>query len=268
MIEIHPSAVVDPRAELADDVWIGPFCQVGADVQIDQGCRLESHVVITGRTTLGGHCRVFPFASLGHRPQDLKYRGEESDLIIGNNNQIREHVTMHPGTAHGGGTTRVGDGGLFMAGVHIAHDCQVGDSVIMANNATLAGHVELADFAFLGGLSAVHQFVRIGRQAMIGGLAGVEADVIPYGMVLGNRAYLNGLNIVGMKRRGVGRDDIQNLRNAYRSLFTNEGEGTFSDRLSDVAEQYRDNARVIEVIDFIRSGDNRSICLPKINRAA
>jgi UDP-N-acetylglucosamine acyltransferase len=138
----------------------------------------------------------------------------------------------------------------------------------MANNATLAGHVELADFAFLGGLSAVHQFVRIGRQAMIGGLAGVEADVIPYGMVLGNRAYLNGLNIVGMKRRGVGRDDIQNLRNAYRSLFMSEGEGTFSDRLSDVAKQYRDNARVIEVIDFIRSGDNRSICLPRINRAA
>ena len=264
MTDIHPSAVIDPRAELADDVSIGPFCQIGADVRIEAGCRLESHVVIVGRTTLGGHCRVFPFATLGHRPQDLKFRGEESDLVIGSNNQIREHVTMHPGTAHGGGTTRIGNDGLFMVGVHVAHDCQVGNGVIMANNATLAGHVELADHAFLGGLSAVHQFVRIGRQAMIGGLAGVEADVIPYGMVLGNRAYLNGLNIIGMKRRGVDRDDIQSLRNAYRALFMTEG--TFADRLSEVANTYRDNARVIEVIDFIQAGDNRSICLPKANR--
>ncbi len=265
MSDIHPSAVVDPKAEL-DDVYVGPFCQIDADVRIARGSRLESHVVVTGRTTLGAGCRVFPFACLGHRPQDLKYRGEQSDLVIGDNNQIREHVTMHPGTAHGGGTTRVGDDGLFMAGVHIAHDCQVGNGVIMANNATLAGHVELQDFAFLGGLSAVHQFVRIGRQAMVGGLAGVEADVIPYGTVLGNRAYLNGLNIVGMKRRGVGRDDIQQLRNAYRALFMTDG--TFADRLGDVAEHYKAYPRVIEVIDFIRSGDNRSICLPKPQRAA
>ena len=265
MSEIHPSAIVDPEAEL-DDAYVGPFCQVGADVRLERGCRLESHVVVTGRTTLGEGCRVFPFACLGHRPQDLKYRGEETDLIIGRNNQIREHVTMHPGTALGGGTTRVGNDGLFMAGVHIAHDCQVGNGVIMANNATLGGHVELQDFAFLGGLSAVHQFVRIGRQAMIGGLAGVEADVIPYGMVLGNRAYLNGLNVIGMKRRGVDRDEIQNLRNAYRTLFATEG--TFADRLIDVAEQYKNYPRVIEVIDFIRTGDNRSICLPKTQRTA
>lgn len=265
MSEIHPSAVVDERAEL-EDVYVGPFCQVGAGVRIGRGCRLESHVVVMGNTTIGEGCRVFPFACLGHRPQDLKYRGEESDLVIGSNNQIREHVTMHPGTAHGGGTTRIGNDGLFMVGVHIAHDCQVGDGVIMANNATLAGHVELDDFAFLGGLSAVHQFVRIGRQAMIGGLAGVEADVIPYGMVLGNRAYLNGLNIIGMKRRGVDRDSIQNLRNAYRTLFTCDG--TFADRLIEVAERYKADAHVIEMVDFIRSGDNRSICLPKAQRAA
>jgi len=263
--EIHPSAIVDPKAEL-EDVYVGPFCQIGAGVRIGRGCRLESHVVIAGRTTLGEGCRVFPFACLGHRPQDLKYRGEDSDLIIGSNNQIREHVTMHPGTAHGGGATRVGNDGLFMVGVHVAHDCQVGNGVIMANNATLAGHVELQDFAFLGGLSAVHQFVRIGRQAMIGGLAGVEADVIPYGMVLGNRAYLNGLNIIGMKRRGVDRDEIQNLRNAYRALFMTDG--TFADRLCEVAEHYKTDPRVIEVIDFIRNGDNRSICLPKTQRAA
>lgn len=265
MSEIHPTAVIDEGAEL-DDVYVGPLCHVGAGVKLGRGCRLESHVVITGSTTLGEGCRVFPFACLGHRPQDLKYRGEESDLIIGSNNQIREHVTMHPGTAHGGGTTRVGDNGLFMAGVHIAHDCQVGNGVIMANNATLAGHVELQDYAFLGGLSAVHQFVRIGSQAMIGGLAGVEADVIPYGMVLGNRAYLNGLNIIGMRRRGVERDEIQSLRNAYRALFMTDG--TFADRLNDVAGHYAEHARVIEIIDFIRSGDNRSICLPKMQRAA
>ena len=265
MSDIHPSAIVASEAEL-DDVYVGPFCQVDADVRIGRGSRLESHVVVTGRTTLGEGCRVFPFACLGHRPQDLKYRGEESDLVIGDNNQIREHVTMHPGTAHGGGITRVGNDGLFMAGVHVAHDCQVGDGVIMANNATLAGHVQVQDHAVLGGLSAVHQFVRIGRQAMIGGLAGVEADVIPYGTVLGNRAYLNGLNLVGMKRRGVDRDDIQQLRNAYRALFMTDG--TFADRLGEVAELYQAYPRVIEVIDFIRSGDNRSICLPKTHRTA
>lgn len=265
MSEIHPSAIIDPDAEL-DDVFIGPFCQVGAGVRLGRGCRLESHVVVVGRTTLGAGCRVFPFACLGHRPQDLKYRGEDSDLIIGSNNQIREHVTMHPGTAHGGGTTRVGDNGLFMAGVHIAHDCQVGNGVIMANNATLAGHVEIQDFAVLGGLSAVHQFVRIGTQAMVGGLAGVEADVIPYGMVLGNRAYLNGLNIIGMKRRGLDRDEIQDLRNAYRALFMTDG--TFADRLIQTAELYAARPRVIDIIDFIRNGDNRSICLPKAQRAA
>ncbi len=265
MSDIHPTAIIEEGAEL-DDVYVGPFCHVGAGVKLGRGCRLESHAVVAGNTTLGEGCRVFPFACLGHRPQDLKYRGEESDLIIGCNNQIREHVTMHPGTAHGGGTTRVGDNGLFMAGVHVAHDCQVGNGVIMANNATLAGHVELQDFAFLGGLSAVHQFVRIGTQAMIGGLAGVEADVIPYGMVLGNRAYLNGLNIIGMKRRGVERDEIQHVRNAYRTLFATDG--TFADRLNDVAGHYAAHPRVIEIVDFIRSGDNRSICLPKIQRAA
>lgn len=265
MTEIHPTAVVDPRAELDDDVYVGPFSMIGPDVRVGRGSRIESHVVIDGRTTLGAGCRVFPFACLGHRPQDLKFKGEDSDLLIGSNNQIREHVTMHPGTAHGGGVTRIGDDGLFMVGVHIAHDCQVGNGVIMANNATLGGHVVLEDFAFLGGLSAVHQFVRIGRQAMIGGLAGVEADVIPYGMVLGNRAYLNGLNIIGMKRRGIDRDEIQSLRNAYRTLFA--AEGTFADRLDEVASQFIAHPHVLEIVDFIRHGDNRSICLPRASRA-
>jgi UDP-N-acetylglucosamine acyltransferase len=184
--------------------------------------------------------------------------------VIGRDNQIREHVTMHPGTAGGGGITRVGDDGLFMAAIHVAHDCQVGDGVIMANNATLGGHVEVQDHAYLGGLCAVHQFVRIGRQAMIGGLAGVEQDVIPYGMVLGNRAYLNGLNIVGMKRRDISREEIQDLRTAYRLLFAPEG--AFVERLAEVAAQFADHSRVMEIVDFIRSAGNRAICMPRQNR--
>jgi UDP-N-acetylglucosamine acyltransferase len=264
MTKIHATAAVDPNAALSEDVVIGPYCVVGPDVRLGAGVRLESHVVIAGRTTLGAGCRIFPFACLGHRPQDLKYRGEDTELVIGRDNQIREHVTMHPGTAGGGGITRVGNGGLFMAGIHVAHDCQVGDGVIMANNATLGGHVEVKDHAYLGGLCAVHQFVRIGRQAMIGGLAGVEQDVIPYGMVLGNRAYLNGLNIVGMRRRNISREEIQDLRTAYRLLFAPEG--AFVERLAEVAAQFADHSRVMEIVDFIRSAGNRAICMPRQNR--
>ncbi len=264
MAEIHPTAAVDPQAELADDVTIGPFAVVGPRVRLERGVRLEAHVVVTGCTTLGENCHVFSFACLGHRPQDLKYGGEETRLMIGRDCQIREHVTMHPGTAGGGGVTRVGEGGLFMAAIHVAHDCQIGDGVIMANNATLGGHVEIQDHAFLGGLCAVHQFVRIGRQAMIGGLAGVENDVVPYGMVLGNRAYLNGLNVVGMKRRGVAREEIHELRAAYRLLFAPEGE--FAERLAEVAERFADQARVMEIVEFIRSAGHRAICMPRPNR--
>jgi UDP-N-acetylglucosamine acyltransferase len=264
MIDVHPTAIVDPRAELSEEVHVGPYCLIGAGVRLGARVRLESHVVVTGRTTVGEGCRVFPFACLGHRPQDLKYRGEETELVIGRNNQIREHVTMHPGTAGGGGITRVGDDGLYMAAIHVAHDCRVGDGVIMANNTTLGGHVEVLDHAYLGGLCAVHQFVRIGRQAMIGGLAGVEQDVIPYGMVLGNRAYLNGLNIVGMKRRGVSREEIQGLRTAYRLLFAPEG--AFAERLAEVAGQFANHGRVMELVDFIRSADSRAICMPRQNR--
>jgi UDP-N-acetylglucosamine acyltransferase len=264
MAELHPTAIVDSRAELGANVVVGPYCLVGAGVRLGERVRLESHVVVTGRTTVGDGCRIFPFACLGHRPQDLKYRGEDTQLVIGRDNQIREHVTMHPGTAGGGGITRVGNGGLFMAAIHVAHDCQVGDGVIMANNATLGGHVEVQDHAYLGGLCAVHQFVRIGRQAMIGGLAGVEQDVIPYGMVLGNRAHLNGLNIVGMKRRNIAREEIQDLRTAYRLLFAPEG--AFVERLAEVAAQFADHSRVMEIVDFIRSAGNRAICMPRQNR--
>jgi UDP-N-acetylglucosamine acyltransferase len=266
MTEIHPSAVVDPKASIAATAVIGPYCLVGPQVEIGDGVELLSHVVVTGRTRIGAGTRIFPFASIGHQPQDLKYKGEPSTLEIGRNNQIREYVTMNPGTEGGGMVTRVGDNCLFMASAHIAHDCIVGDNVIMANNATLAGHVTVGEYAFLGGLSAVHQFVRIGKHAMIGGMSGVEADVIPFGMVIGNRAYLNGLNIVGLKRRGFSRDDIHTLRNAYRLLFAPEG--TLQERLSDVEEQFHGNQVVMEIVAFIRDETSRSLSTPKFGDGA
>jgi UDP-N-acetylglucosamine acyltransferase len=261
MPQIHATAIVAPGARLADDVVIGPYCILGDQVELGAGVRLMSHVVVEGRTTIGEGTRVFPFASIGFEPQDLKYRGENSSLIIGRNNTIREYVTMNPGTAGGGLVTRVGDHGLFMVGVHVAHDCQIGDHVIMANNATLAGHVVVEDFALLGGLSAVHQFVRIGRHAMIGGMSGVERDVIPYGQVMGDRARLSGLNIIGMQRQGFSREDIQGLRSAYQFLFS--AEGTFNDRVNEAADRFGGIRPVDDMIAFIRADSSRAICQPK-----
>jgi UDP-N-acetylglucosamine acyltransferase len=261
MPQIHPTALVAPGAVLADDVAIGPYCIVGEEVRLDAGVSLSAHVVINGRTSVGEGTRIFPFASIGFEPQDLKYQGEASSLVIGRNNTIREYVTMSPGTAGGGMVTRVGDHGLFMVGVHVAHDCQVGDHVIMANNATLAGHVIVGDYAVLGGLCAVHQFVRIGRHAMIGGMSGVERDVIPYGQVMGDRARLCGLNIIGMQRRGFSREDIQGLRSAYQFLFS--ADGTLNDRVNGTAERFSGIAPVDELVAFIRADSSRAICQPK-----
>ena len=261
MPQIHPTAIVAPGARLARDVVIGPYCIVGGQVTLGAGVVLCSHVVVDGQTTIGDGSRVFPFASIGLEPQDLKYRGERSSLVIGRCNTIREHVTMNPGTEGGGMVTRVGDHNLFMVGVHIAHDCQIGDHVIMANNATLAGHVVVEDYALLGGLSAVHQFVRIGQHAMIGGMSGVERDVIPYGQVMGNRARLTGVNIIGMQRRGFSRDDIQALRSAYQFLFSPDG--TFNDRVNEMAERFAGVGPVDDIIAFIRADSTRAICQPK-----
>ena len=266
MASIHPTAVVGSHAALGDNVSIGPYCVVGDEVSLDEGVVLESHVVVVGKTTVGQRTHIYPFASIGHRPQDLKYRGEPSELVVGADNVLREHVTMNPGTAGGGMLTRVGNHCLFMVGSHVAHDCRIGNNVIFANNATVGGHVSVEDYAILGGLSAVHQFVRIGRHAMIGGLSGVENDVIPYGSVLGNRAYLSGLNVIGLKRRGFTRDDIHNLRRAYRLMFAQEG--TMAERLTDVAELFGDNQAVMEIVDFIRGDSTRAICQPKLDRAA
>lgn len=266
MTEIHPTAVVADGAKLGADVSIGPFCCVGPDVELGDGVQLVSHVVVDGRTRVGAGSRIFPFASIGHIPQDLKYRGEPSELVVGKNTVIREHVTMNPGTEGGGMITRVGDHGLFMVGAHVAHDCVVGDHVILANNATLAGHVQVGDWAILGGLSAVHQFARIGKHAMVGGMSGVENDVIPYGSVTGNRARLSGLNIIGLKRRGFSRDVIHALRNAYRLLFAQEG--TMAERIEDVAQMFHDNEPVMEIVDFIRADSSRAICHPLLEDAA
>src|SRR6266581_7554346 len=261
MPQIHPTAIVEPGARLADDVEIGPYCVIGARVALGAGVSLKSHVVIDGRTTIGAHTRIFPFASIGFETQDLKYAGEPSSLEIGRDNTIREHVTINPGTAGGGMVTRVGDHGLFMVGAHVAHDCQIGDHVIMANNSTLAGHVVVEDYALLGGLSAVHQFVRIGRHAMIGGMSGVERDVIPYGQVMGDRARLYGLNIIGMQRTGFSREDIQGLRSAYQFLFSEDG--TFNDRVNETAERFGGIGPVDDIIAFIRADSSRAICQPK-----
>lgn len=258
--EIHSTAVVDPGAELGEGVRIGSYSVIGPDVVLADGCIIHSHVVLGGRTRVGARTEIFPFASIGLRPQDLKYRGEPSELIIGSETVIREHVTMNPGTEGGGMVTRVGDRCLFMVGTHIGHDCEVGDGVIMANNATLAGHVRIHDYAVLGGLSAVHQFVRIGRSAMVGGVTGVERDVIPFGSVMGDRARLSGINIIGMKRRGHSRDDINSVRKAYRLLFASEG--TLQERLQEVAEEFTDCGPVMEIVDFIREDSSRKICQP------
>jgi UDP-N-acetylglucosamine acyltransferase len=262
---IHSTAVVAAKASLAPTVEIGPFCVVGPDAILADGVRLISHVVVEGHTSIGQDTHVYPFASLGHRPQDLKYHGEPSRLEIGARNQIREHVTMNPGTEGGGMLTKVGDDCLFMASAHVAHDCVIGNHVVMVNNATLGGHVKIGDYAIMGGLSAAHQFVRIGRHAMIGGMTGVEADIIPYATVTGNRAHLAGLNLVGLKRRGYDRDAIHALRNAYRLLFAPEG--TMAERLEEVAEQFKSVDLVMEIVNFIRADSSRSICQPKPENA-
>ena len=261
MPQIHPTAIVAPGAVLADNVVIGPYCVVGDNVRLGAGVVLRAHVVVDGRTTIGDGTRIFPFASIGLEPQDLKYSGEPSSLVIGRNNTIREHVTINPGTEGGGMVTRVGNDCLLMVGAHVAHDCQIGDHVILVNNATLGGHVVMEDYSILGGLSAVHQFVRIGRHAMIGGMSGVERDVIPYGLVMGDRARLTGLNIIGVQRRGFSREDIQGLRNAYNWLFS--GDGTLSDRVNEVSERFGEITPVADILAFIRADSSRAICQPK-----
>jgi UDP-N-acetylglucosamine acyltransferase len=247
---IHSTAIIDKNADIDKSVKVGPFSIIGPNVKIGKDTELKSNVIISGDTEIGTNCKVYPFTVLGNPPQDLKFKGEKSKLIIGNNNIIREHVTMNPGTDGGGLLTKIGDNCLIMIGAHVAHDCILGNNIILANNA-----------AILGGLSGVHQFVRIGCHAMVGGLSALESDVIPYGSVIGNRAYLSGLNIIGLKRRGFSREVIHNLRKAYRLLFAPEG--TIQERLKDVSDEFRGNEPVMDIVKFIEGNASRAICQPK-----
>lgn len=264
--QVHASSVIEDGASLGANVRIGPFCHVGRQVRLGDNCELVSHAVVHGRTSIGPGAKIFPFASIGHQPQDLKFHGEPSTLEIGANCLIREGVTMNPGTEHGGLRTVVGDNCTFLANSHVAHDCKVGSHVILSNNVMLAGHTSIGSYVIMGGGSAVHQFVRIGDHAFVGGLAGVENDVIPYGMALGNRANLAGLNLIGLKRRGFSREAIHNLRRAYRLLFA--AEGTLKERLEDVATEFSDHPQVHEILDFIREGGDRSLCTPRETKEA
>ena len=261
---IHKTAIVSDKAQIAKNVEIGPFCVIGDNVKIDEGTILKSHVVIDGNTTIGKNNIIFPFATVGLVPQDLKFAGEQSQLIIGDNNSIREHVTIHLGTKDGGMVTKIGNNCLLMVGVHIAHDCLIGNNVILANNATLAGHVQVGNNVVIGGLSAVHQFVRIGGGAMIGGMSGVENDIIPFGLVMGERAHLAGINLVGMKRQNISRDEIHALRNFYKQLFENDGDVNFLNRVNEISQDFSQNSTIKEVINFINSETSRSFCKPKI----
>lgn len=258
---IHPSAVIETGADIAPGVRIGPFCHVGARVVLGEGVELVSHVVVAGRTDVGARTRIFPFASIGHQPQDLKFHGEDSALTIGTDCLIREGVTMNPGTEAGGLATIIGNKCTFLANSHVAHDCKVGNNVIFSNNVMLAGHCMIGDYAILGGGCGIHQFVRIGPQAIIQGLAAVGEDVIPYGMAAGNRAYLAGLNLIGLKRRGFSREQIHDLRRAYRLLFAPEG--TLKERVEDVAQEFSNHPEVHFILDFIRDAADRSICVPR-----
>lgn len=258
--EIHPSAVVDPAAKIGAGCQIGPLCVVGPEVTLHDGVELKSHVALDGWTEVGADTVIFPFASIGHIPQDLKFGGERTKLEIGARNRIREHVTMNPGTEGGGGLTKVGNDGLYMMGVHVGHDCIVGNNVILANNASLGGHCIIEDNVVIGALAGVHQFCRVGRGAMIGGLAAVVADIVPFGTVMGERAHLEGLNLVGLKRRGVDREAITELRAAFKDLFISGG--SLKDRARDM-QATTQNELVKEMVDFILADSSRSISTPR-----
>ncbi len=257
--EIHPSAIIDPKAKIGANVKIGPYSVVGPNVQLHDNVELKSHVVVDGYTSVGENTVIYPFASIGLAPQDLKFHGEKSELIIGKNNTIREHATMNPGTESGAMKTVVGDNCLFMMSTHIAHDCVIGNHVIMANNATLGGHVIVGNNVLIGGLAAVHQFVRIGSYAVIGGMSGVESDVIPYGRVKGERAFLAGLNLIGLERNGFDKEQIRNLQRAFNQLFGDEG--TMDQRIEMVSSDFNDEA-VKQIIEFARGKTRFPLCTP------
>jgi len=251
---IHPAAIVSKHAEIGRDVEIGPYCMVDEHVKIGDGCRLISHVVISGHTTIGPDNRIFPFVSIGHEPQDLKYHGEPSEVVIGSGNTIRENVTINPGTEGGGMLTRIGDNNLLMAYSHVAHDCLLGSGIIMANAVTLAGHVVVDDGAIVGGMSAIHQFIRIGRYSMIGGMSGVVKDIPPYCLTAGGyRPGLAGLNVVGLRRHGFSNERIRMLKEIYRILL--QGSGKMDERMREAESAAGDDADALHLIEFVRTAE-------------
>ena len=255
---IHPTAVVAPGAEIAVDVEIGPYCCVGPEVAIEMGAVLMANVVVEGKTRIGGGTRVHPFATLGQPPQSIGFTGPGSGLDIGRNNVIREYVTMNAGTNAEGKPTRVEDGGSFMPGSHVAHDCRIGAHVVMADMATLAGHVSVGDYATIGSQTAVHQYSRIGKHAVVGGSTAVGKDIVPFAIAAGYGPQLRGLNVAGLRRQNFPAEDIRALRDAYREIFL--GGGSYTERLFAVAEKFRDSGVVMELIDFITADKSRPIC--------
>ena len=256
---IHKTAIVDGQAKVSSSANIGPYSVIGPNVEIGENVIIHSHVNISGNTKIGNGNKIFPFASIGNDPQDLKYNGEKTKLVIGNNNKIREYVTINPGTEGGGGLTKIGDNCLFMIASHIAHDCHVGNNVIIANNVPLGGHVIIEDNVVIGGNSAVQQFVRIGKLAMIGGMTGVLHDVIPYGLSIGNRNYLQGLNLIGLRRTGIENKNILGLTEAYKEIFATKN---LTENISKLNGEFKENPLVKNVIEFITKDKKRSICTP------
>jgi UDP-N-acetylglucosamine acyltransferase len=259
--DIHPTAIIEEGAVIGANCSIGAYAIVGPEVVLGSGCELKSHAIIAGWTTLGADCTVYPFASVGHAPQDLKFAGERTKLEIGSKNRIREGVTLNPGTAGGGGITKIGDNNLLMVNVHVGHDCILGNGNVVANGVSLGGHVIAGDNIVMGGHSAVHQFCRIGTGAMLAGFAAVSEDVIPFGMVHGNRANLEGLNLTGLKRRGFEKTDINNLRAAFKDAFHGDA-GTLKVRLTKALTDYPDSGLVAEMVAFGQAETSRGICTP------
>ena len=256
---IHKSNVIDPKAKIGKDVKIGPFCLIGSNVQLEDGVELISNVHIEGNTVIGKGTKIYPFASIGTTPQDLKYKGETNSLEIGQNNIIREYVTINPGTAGGGSKTIVGNNCLLMISSHVAHDCKIGNNVVIANNVPLGGHVTIEDSVVIGGNSAVQQFTRIGRLAMIGGMTGVLKDVIPFGLSFGNRNYLKGINLVGLRRKKYDNQKIMELDKAYKKIFSSNN---LQENLNKINGEYKGNELVEEVVKFIEKDKKRPICTP------
>ncbi|WP_415301338.1 acyl-ACP--UDP-N-acetylglucosamine O-acyltransferase [Candidatus Pelagibacter sp. Uisw_134_02] len=256
---IHKTAIIDPNAKISSTVEIGPYSVIGPNVEIKDNVKIQSHVNITGYTIIGNNNKIYPFASIGNDPQDIKYKGEKTELVIGDNNTIREYSTINPGTKQGGGVTKVGNNNLIMINAHIAHDCIIGSNIVIANSAAIAGHAEIGDYVIIGGNCGVQQFARIGKMAMIGGMTGVSRDVIPYGLSTGNRNYLNGINVVGLRRNKVPNKEIIDLTEAYKEIFKTE---RLNENLSKLNGNFEENNLVKEVIDFINKDKKRPICTP------